>query len=76
MEELPHCKLTSSVILVREEAKGLAKSIGLPLIIRPSYTLGGTGGGIAHTMEELESVVANGLDNSMSHEVLVEQCVL
>jgi len=58
------------------EARELAKSIGLPLIVRPSYTLGGTGGGIAHTMEELEAVVINGLDCSMSHEVLVEQCVL
>jgi len=58
------------------EAKELAKSIGLPLIIRPSYTLGGTGGGIAHTLQELERMVANGLDNSLSHEVLVEQCVL
>ncbi len=67
---------TSATVKSVEEAKELAKSIGLPLIIRPSYTLGGTGGGIAHTMEELESVVANGLDNSMSHEVLVEQCVL
>jgi len=58
------------------EARELAKSIGLPLIVRPSYTLGGTGGGIAHTMEELEAVVTNGLDCSMTHEVLVEQCVL
>jgi carbamoyl-phosphate synthase large subunit len=58
------------------EAKELARSIGLPLIIRPSYTLGGTGGGIAHTTKELEQIVANGLACSMSHEVLVEQCVL
>jgi len=58
------------------EAKELARTIGLPLIVRPSYTLGGTGGGIAQTMEELEQMVANGLDSSMSHEVLVEQCVL
>ncbi len=59
-----------------EEAKRFACEIGLPLIIRPSYTLGGTGGGIAHTLEELESVVANGLASSLSHEVLVEKCVL
>jgi carbamoyl-phosphate synthase large subunit len=59
-----------------KEAKELARSIGLPLIVRPSYTLGGTGGGIAHTMKDLEQIVANGLDSSMSHEVLVEQCVL
>ncbi len=59
-----------------KEASEFAREIGLPLIIRPSYTLGGTGGGIAHTMEELETVVANGLASSMSHEVLVEKCLL
>ncbi len=58
------------------EAKELAESIGLPLIVRPSYTLGGTGGGIAHTMEELENTVANGLSSSLSNEVLVEKCLL
>jgi carbamoyl-phosphate synthase large subunit len=66
----------SATVKSVKEAKELAKSIGLPLIIRPSYTLGGTGGGIAQTMRELEQMVANGLDSSMSHEVLVEQCVL
>ena len=66
----------SATVKSVKEAKELANSIGLPLIIRPSYTLGGTGGGIAHTMQELEQIVANGLDSSMSHEVLVEQCVL
>ena len=66
----------SATVQSVEEAKQLVKTIGLPLIIRPSYTLGGTGGGIAYTMEELEQVVANGLDCSLSHEVLVEQCVL
>ncbi|MBE9514969.1 MAG: carbamoyl-phosphate synthase large subunit [Chloroflexi bacterium] len=59
-----------------KDAKEMARSIGLPLIIRPSYTLGGTGGGIAHTMKELEQIAANGLSSSISHEVLVEQCVL
>jgi len=57
-------------------AMELAKSIGLPLIVRPSYTLGGTGGGIAHTMEELETIVSGGLISSPSHEVLVEKCLL
>jgi len=66
----------SATVRSVEEAKELARSIGLPLIIRPSYTLGGTGGGIAHTMEELEHIVGYGLSTSMSHEVLVEQCVL
>jgi carbamoyl-phosphate synthase large subunit len=66
----------SATVRSVKEAKELANSIGLPLIVRPSYTLGGTGGGIAPTMKELEQIVANGLDSSMSHEVLVEQCVL
>ena len=66
----------SATVKSVKEAKELAKSIGLPLIIRPSYTLGGTGGGIARTMKELEQMVANGLSSSISHEVLVEQCVL
>jgi carbamoyl-phosphate synthase large subunit len=71
-EPVPQSKTVKSV----EEALELAKSIGLPLIVRPSYTLGGTGGGIVHTAKELEQVVTIGLDSSMTHEVLVEQCVL
>jgi len=55
------------------EAKELADRIGLPLIVRPSYTLGGTGGGMAYTMQELEDVTTNGLECSMSGEVLVEK---
>ena len=58
------------------EAREFALSIGLPLIVRPSYTLGGTGGGIVHTMAELEATVENGLASSMSHQVLVEKCLL
>jgi carbamoyl-phosphate synthase large subunit len=58
------------------EANELAGSIGLPLIVRPSYTLGGTGGGIAYTLEELENTVADGLFSSLSNEVLVEKCLL
>jgi carbamoyl-phosphate synthase large subunit len=71
-EPAPQSKTVKSV----EEALELVKSIGLPLIVRPSYTLGGTGGGIVHTTEDLGQIVTSGLDSSMSHEVLVEQCVL
>ena len=71
-EPVPQSVTVSSV----QEARELAKSLGLPLTVRPSYTLGGTGGGIVHTMKELEAVVTNGLECSMSHEVLVEQCLL
>ncbi|MFP4156488.1 MAG: carbamoyl-phosphate synthase large subunit [Opitutales bacterium] len=47
-----------------------------PIIIRPSYTLGGSGGGIAYNREEYERMVQNGLDISPTHEVLVEECLL
>lgn len=59
-----------------EEARNLASQLGLPLIVRPSYTLGGSGGGICHTIEELDRTVSSGLSASMSHEVLVEKCLL
>ncbi|HJX03927.1 MAG TPA: carbamoyl-phosphate synthase large subunit, partial [Dehalococcoidia bacterium] len=58
------------------EAVNFAKSIGLPLIIRPSFTLGGTGGGIVYSMQELEEVVGGGLAASFTHQVLVERCLL
>jgi len=66
----------SATVNTVAQAKELAASIGLPLIVRPSYTLGGTGGGIAYTMEELERIVYDGLACSLSQEVLVERCLL
>jgi len=48
----------------------------MPLIIRPSFTLGGSGGGIAYNREEFEQIVNNGLEISPVHEVLVEECLL
>ena len=57
------------------EAVKFAHQIGLPVIIRPSFTLGGTGGGMAHTWEELDEVCTNGLNVSPTHQVLVEQSV-
>ncbi len=65
----------SATVTSLEEAGRVAKEIGLPLIVRPSYTLGGTGGGMANTWEELEAVVTNGLAASPTHQVLVEQSV-
>ena len=50
--------------------------VGFPAIIRPSFTLGGTGGGIAYNREEFESIVRRGLDLSPTHQVLIEQSVL
>ncbi len=60
-----------------EEARAAAEEIGtMPLIIRPSFTLGGSGGGIAYNKEEFEQITANGLDLSPVHEVLIEECLL
>jgi carbamoyl-phosphate synthase large subunit len=59
------------------EALAAAEHLAMfPLIIRPSFTLGGSGGGIAYNKEEFERIVANGLDLSPVHEVLVEECLL
>ncbi len=59
-----------------EEARKVAKALGLPLVIRPAYTLGGTGGGIAKTEEELERIVSGGLAASPIHQVLLEKCLI
>lgn len=58
------------------EGKEAAQEIGFPLVIRPSYTLGGTGGGFVHKKEEFEAALSRGLQASPTHEVLVEQAVL
>ena len=58
------------------EGKEFAQSIGFPLVIRPSFTLGGTGGGIVFKKEELDEALNNGLKASPIHEVLVEKAVL
>ncbi|MDP8299444.1 MAG: carbamoyl-phosphate synthase large subunit [Candidatus Tantalella remota] len=58
-----------------EEAHEALEKIGLPLIIRPSFTLGGTGGGIANTIEEFEKIADMGLKNSMISEVLIEESI-
>src|SRR6185436_11871461 len=58
------------------EARSLLKTIGLPAVIRPSFTLGGTGGGIAYNKEEFEQIVTGGLDASPTTEVLIEESVL
>jgi carbamoyl-phosphate synthase large subunit len=59
-----------------EEAKAALPQIGLPAVIRPSFTLGGTGGGIAYNREEFDQIVGSGLDASPTSEVLIEESVL
>jgi len=58
-----------------EEACKVAKGIGFPLIIRPSFTLGGTGGSVAYNIEEFKSLAKLGLDSSMISEILIEESV-
>ncbi len=59
-----------------DEARKALEFVGLPAIIRPSFTLGGTGGGIAYNRDEFEQIVAGGIDASPTGEVLVEESVL
>ncbi|MCC7452278.1 MAG: carbamoyl-phosphate synthase large subunit, partial [Anaerolineae bacterium] len=66
----------SEVIDSVERALAAAERLGYPVLIRPSFTLGGSGGGVAHNADELRRVVANGLKESPVHEVLIEQSVL
>ena len=58
------------------EGKEIAQEIGFPLVIRPSYTLGGTGGGFVDKAEDFDRALTNGLHASPTHEVLVEQSVM
>src|SRR5262249_43472847 len=69
--EVPRSAIAHSL----EDADRIQKEIGLPLIIRPSRTLGGTGGSIARGLDEYRTKVAYGLDQSPNHEVLIEQSV-
>jgi carbamoyl-phosphate synthase large subunit len=67
----------SKTVKTLEEARAAAIVLGsYPLIIRPSFTLGGAGGGIAYNREEFEGIVSNGLDVSPVTEVLIEECLL
>jgi carbamoyl-phosphate synthase large subunit len=66
----------SAIIHTLEEAKEAGERIGFPVIVRPSFTLGGTGGGVAYNRQELESLCAVGLDLSLNNEVMLERSLL
>lgn len=59
-----------------EEAEKIAEKLGYPVVLRPAYTMGGTGGGIAYNIEELRTIVSRGLTVSLVHQVLVEEAVI
>jgi len=59
-----------------EDAMAVLDQIGFPIIIRPSFTLGGSGGGIAYNTDEYQAICARGLDASPTNELLIEECIL
>ena len=75
MESINEPCIASKVVENIDDAVEFAKGIGLPVIVRPAYTLGGTGGGIAYTIEELEEIAGSGLRLSRVHQVLIEKCI-
>ena len=75
MESIGQPCLPSKVVNTVEDAVDFANTIGYPLIIRPAFTLGGTGGGIVHNDEELREITRNGLYLSPITQVLVEKCI-
>ena len=75
MEAIGQPVIPSLVVNDVESAVNFANEIGYPLIIRPAFTLGGTGGGIVNNEEELREITANGLELSPITQVLVEQCI-
>ena len=65
----------SEVAYSVEEALNIADKLGYPVVLRPAYTMGGAGGGLVYNKEELQTVCARGLQASLVHQVLVEECV-
>ncbi len=76
MEKIGLESARSAIAHSMEEALAGLEKVGLPAIIRPSFTLGGTGGGIAYNREEFEEIVRKGLDASPTTEVLIEESLL
>jgi len=70
--EMPRSKIALSI----EEAEEIAAELGYPVVIRPAYTLGGTGGGLVYNVEELRTVASRGISASLVGQILVEESVL
>ena len=75
MEKIGEPCAASKVVETIEDGIAFTNTIGYPVVLRPAYTLGGSGGGIAHNQEELESILENGLRLSRVGQVLVERCI-
>ncbi|MDL1968274.1 MAG: carbamoyl-phosphate synthase large subunit, partial [Deltaproteobacteria bacterium] len=70
--EMPSNQTVNSV----EDAEKVAEKLGYPVVIRPAYTMGGTGGGLVYNVEELRTIAARGIAASMANQILVEESVL
>lgn len=70
--EMPSNQTVNSV----EDAEKVAEKVGYPVVIRPAYTMGGTGGGLVYNVEELRTIAARGIAASMANQILVEESVL
>ena len=75
MEKIHEPIAASKVVESVEEGVEFTQTIGYPVVLRPAYTLGGSGGGIAHNYEELTEILENGLRLSRVGQVLVERCI-
>ena len=75
MEAIGQPCIPSKVVENLDDAMAFAEEIGYPVIVRPAFTLGGTGGGIAETREELHEIATNGLRLSPITQILVEKCI-
>ncbi len=75
MESINQPCIPSKVVTTVEDAVAFTEEIGLPVIIRPAFTLGGSGGGIAETMDELKTIAHGGIMQSPIDQILVEKCI-
>jgi carbamoyl-phosphate synthase large subunit len=75
MKKIGEPCIASKVINNLKDALSFGKKIGLPVVIRPAYTLGGSGGGIANSFDELKAITKSGLAASRVNQVLIEKCV-
>jgi carbamoyl-phosphate synthase large subunit len=75
MKEIGEPVAESEIISTLKEGKNFVEKVGFPVIIRPAYTMGGTGGGIVDNQEELEQIVSRGLNNSPISQVLIEKSI-
>ncbi|MGB0404904.1 MAG: carbamoyl-phosphate synthase large subunit, partial [Fusobacterium sp.] len=76
MEKISEPIIESKIVESLEEGFDVARSIGYPVVVRPAYTLGGTGGGFAHNPKELEDILSKGLSLSRVGQVLIEKSIL